>query len=161
MAEVCGPSGRGGGEVVVGDGWFGAEGDERSHDVEAAVPGCLVERGCSVLCVDVPAQLDKSTDHVEWLGEFARDTNKIWCVLASSDCFRRGHRLAGKTASDDLLDRSNAGACASMETLAVHPSFNQKSVNLRLLLAHMIDETAHHSGHIDLIRDALQRPPVR
>ncbi|WP_394935786.1 DUF664 domain-containing protein [uncultured Ilumatobacter sp.] len=28
-------------------------------------------------------------------------------------------------------------------------------------LAHMIEEAAHHSGHIDLIRDSLGRPPVR
>jgi uncharacterized damage-inducible protein DinB len=52
-------------------------------------------------------------------------------------------------------------ACSSMETLAVHPSFGNKPVSLRWLLAHMIDETSRHSGHIDLIRDALGRPPIR
>ena len=57
--------------------------------------------------------------------------------------------------------RDATAACPSMETLAFHPSFNNKPVNLRWLLAHMIDETAHHSGHIDLIRDSLGRPPVR
>ena len=57
--------------------------------------------------------------------------------------------------------RDATAACASMETLAIHPSFDKKPVNLRWLLAHMIDETAHHSGHIDLIRDSLGRPPVR
>jgi uncharacterized damage-inducible protein DinB len=51
--------------------------------------------------------------------------------------------------------------CASLETLAESPSFGNKPVNLRWLLAHMIDETARHSGHIDLIRDALGRPPAR
>lgn len=57
--------------------------------------------------------------------------------------------------------REATEACSSMETLAVFPSFGNKPVNLRWLLAHMIDETSHHSGHIDLIRDALGRPPVR
>lgn len=57
--------------------------------------------------------------------------------------------------------REATHACASMETLAAHPSFGKKPVNLRWLLAHMIDETSRHSGHIDLIRDALGRPPIR
>jgi uncharacterized damage-inducible protein DinB len=57
--------------------------------------------------------------------------------------------------------RAATAACPSMETLAIRPSFDKKPVNLRWLLAHMIDETARHSGHIDLMRDALQRPPVR
>lgn len=57
--------------------------------------------------------------------------------------------------------RAATHACSSMDTLAVYPSFGKKPVNLRWLLAHMIDETSHHSGHIDLIRDALGRPPVR
>jgi hypothetical protein len=28
-------------------------------------------------------------------------------------------------------------------------------VNLRWILVHMIDETARHAGHLDLLRDAL------
>ena len=57
--------------------------------------------------------------------------------------------------------REATDACPSMDTLAVLPSFGNTPINLRWLLAHMIDETSHHSGHIDLIRDALGRPPVR
>lgn len=57
--------------------------------------------------------------------------------------------------------RVATAACPSMDTLAVFPSFGRRPVNLRWLLAHMIDETARHSGHADLIRDALGRPPVR
>ena len=57
--------------------------------------------------------------------------------------------------------RAATSACPSMETLAAHPSFGKKPVNLRWLLAHMIDETSRHSGHIDLLRDALGRTPVR
>lgn len=57
--------------------------------------------------------------------------------------------------------REAVDACSSMDTLAVLPSFGKRPVNLRWLLAHMIDETSRHSGHIDLLRDALGRPPVR
>jgi Protein of unknown function (DUF664) len=59
------------------------------------------------------------------------------------------------------LSRTATAACASMDTLAALLSFDKKPVNLRWLLADMIDETARHSGHADLIRDALGRPPVR
>ena len=57
--------------------------------------------------------------------------------------------------------RTATATCPSMDTLAAHPSFDKKPVNLRWLMAHMIDETARHSGHADLLRDALGRPPVR
>ena len=57
--------------------------------------------------------------------------------------------------------RAATASCPSMDALAVSASFGKKRVNLRWLLAHMIDETARHSGHADLIRDALGRPPVR
>jgi len=50
---------------------------------------------------------------------------------------------------------------ASLDESAVLPSFGVGSVNLRWLLAHMIDETARHCGHIDLLRDSLDRPPVQ
>ena len=57
--------------------------------------------------------------------------------------------------------RNAAADTDSLDTSAVLPSFGVGPVNLRWLLAHMIDETARHSGHIDLLRDALGRPPVR
>ena len=57
--------------------------------------------------------------------------------------------------------RAATAACSSLDVLAVSPSFGKRPVNLRWLLAHMIDETARHAGHADLIRDALGRPPVR
>ncbi len=63
----------------------------------------------------------------------------------------------------DACERSRAAteACASLDQQAATPSFGRQPVNLRWLLAHMIDETARHSGHIDLLRDALGRSPVR
>jgi len=57
--------------------------------------------------------------------------------------------------------RTATATCPSMDTLAAHASFDKNPVNLRWLLAHMIDETARHSGHADLLRDGLGRPPVR
>ncbi len=91
-----------------------------------------------------------------------------WRSIDPNEAHDWSFRSADLDCPEDIVDlydiacqRSRAAteACASMETLAVRPSFNKKPVNLRWLLAHMIDETAHHSGHIDLIRDALQRHP--
>jgi len=57
--------------------------------------------------------------------------------------------------------RSAESQAESLDVAARLPSFDNGPVNLRWLLTHMIDETAHHSGHLDLLRDALGRPPVR
>ncbi len=78
------------------------------------------------------------------------------------------HSSAGDTVAElvDLYtsacDRSRR-ACAgvSLDAVAVQPSFGEGPANLRWLLVHMIDETARHAGHIDLLRDALDLGPRR
>jgi uncharacterized damage-inducible protein DinB len=93
-----------------------------------------------------------------------------WRSINAAEAHDWSFHSADEDTKEDILAlyelacmRSSAAteACPSMDTLAAYPSFDKKPVNLRWLLAHMIDETAHHSGHIDLIRDALGRPPVR
>lgn len=44
----------------------------------------------------------------------------------------------------------------SLDSLAARDSFGRGPVNLRWLLTHMIDETARHMGHIDLLLDAAR-----
>lgn len=65
---------------------------------------------------------------------------------------------------DDLLSlytdacaRSRAAAARfdSLDAVAAVPSFGKGPVNLRWILVHMIDETARHAGHLDLLRDAI------
>ncbi len=93
-----------------------------------------------------------------------------WRSIAPADAHDWSFSSADDDGADELRalyatacwrSRAATEACPSMDTLAAHPSFDKKPVNLRWLLAHMIDETARHSGHADLIRDALGRPPVR
>jgi hypothetical protein len=43
----------------------------------------------------------------------------------------------------------------SLDVAAVVSSFGVGPVNLRWILIHMIDETARHAGHIDILRDSL------
>jgi hypothetical protein len=47
------------------------------------------------------------------------------------------------------------GRCDSLDQVAAVPSFGRGPVNARWILVHMIDETARHAGHLDLLRDTL------
>ena len=44
----------------------------------------------------------------------------------------------------------------TLDALAQVPSFGVGPVNLRWILVHMIDETARHAGHLDLLLDAIR-----
>lgn len=57
-------------------------------------------------------------------------------------------------------DRSRAALdrCRSLSDVAAVPSFGRGPVNARWILVHMIDETARHVGHLDLLRDCLGTP---
>jgi len=54
-------------------------------------------------------------------------------------------------------ERSRAAAVSfeSLDAVAALPSFGKGPVNLRWILVHMIDETACHTGHLDLLHDAI------
>jgi hypothetical protein len=58
---------------------------------------------------------------------------------------------------DSACERSRTavGQCNSLDQVAAVASFGRGPVNLRWILVHMIDETARHVGHLDLLRDAL------
>lgn len=55
-------------------------------------------------------------------------------------------------------ERSRAAMtrCETLSRPAAVPSFGRGPVNLRWILVHMIDETARHAGHLDLLRDAIR-----
>jgi uncharacterized damage-inducible protein DinB len=98
------------------------------------------------------------------------DLPEPWRSVELAEAHDWSFRSADHDALDTIVDlyrsachrsQDATNACVSLETLAAHSSFGKKPVNLRWLLAHMIDETARHSGHIDLIRDALGRPAAR
>jgi Protein of unknown function (DUF664) len=51
--------------------------------------------------------------------------------------------------------RAAIARCDSLDHVAAGSSFGIGPVNLRWTLVHMIDETARHAGHLDLLRDCL------
>ena len=58
----------------------------------------------------------------------------------------------------EACERSRAALrqCESLDTVAKVQSFGRGPVNLRWILVHMIDETARHAGHLDVLRDCLR-----
>lgn len=67
------------------------------------------------------------------------------------------HGILDLYASACDRSRDAVARCDSLSQLAAVPSFGIGPVNLRWILLHMIDETARHAGHLDLLRDALTR----
>jgi hypothetical protein len=51
--------------------------------------------------------------------------------------------------------RAALSQCDSLGAVAAVPSFGKGPVNARWILVHMIDETARHAGHIDVLSDCL------
>ena len=66
-----------------------------------------------------------------------------------------GVAILGLYASACERSRDAVARCDSLSHLAAVPSFGIGPVNLRWILVQMIDETARHAGHLDLLRDAL------
>jgi hypothetical protein len=74
-------------------------------------------------------------------------------------------RLATGDTVDGILElyasacarsRAAEARCEALSHPAAVPSFGRGPVNLRWILVHMIDETARHAGHLDLLRDTIR-----
>jgi len=46
----------------------------------------------------------------------------------------------------------------SLDTTAARPSFGKGPVTLRWVMVHMLEETACHVGHLDLLTDPMHQP---
>ncbi len=86
-----------------------------------------------------------------------------WDVPGADDP-DRSMRLAPGDTVDGIVElyssaceRSRAALrqCGSLSDVAAVPSFGVGPVNARWILVHMIDETARHAGHLDLLRDCI------
>ena len=57
----------------------------------------------------------------------------------------------------DACDRARrvAADAASLDAVAVKPLRDGRSFTLRWMMLHMIEETARHAGHADLLREAI------
>ncbi|MEV5967316.1 DinB family protein [Kribbella sp. NPDC051952] len=55
--------------------------------------------------------------------------------------------------------RNVASQLPSLDTTAPRPSFGKGPVTLRWVMVHMLEETACHAGHLDLLTDPLPTRP--
>jgi uncharacterized damage-inducible protein DinB len=78
-------------------------------------------------------------------------------------CGHRDFQLASDDTVASVIDEYRA-ACAvarviaskgALDDLAVHESPNWGRVTLRWIYVHMIEETARHGGHLDLMREQI------
>ncbi|MFI7339903.1 DinB family protein [Streptomyces sp. NPDC050085] len=46
-------------------------------------------------------------------------------------------------------------AAASLDDVGRHPDYRSGAANLRWMLTHMVEETARHAGHADIVRELL------
>ncbi|CAB4685216.1 MAG: DUF664 domain-containing protein [Actinobacteria bacterium] len=75
--------------------------------------------------------------------------------------FRTQHGVAEvRAAYVAACERSRAilARTGDLSTLAAQPAWGSVHVSLRWILVHLIEETAQHLGHLDLLRDALLAP---
>ncbi len=86
--------------------------------------------------------------------------------LPGADDPDRSMRLAPDDTIESIVElyalacgrsRTALSRCDSLDDVAAVPSFGIGPVNARWILVHMIDETARHAGHLDLLRDCLER----
>jgi hypothetical protein len=45
--------------------------------------------------------------------------------------------------------------CPSLDTLSAKPTRFREHVSMRWILVHMLEETARHAGHLDLMRESI------
>jgi uncharacterized damage-inducible protein DinB len=85
-------------------------------------------------------------DQPDWPFESSRDDAVADVVALYREACQRSREAAGRYDSPDAV--------------AAVVSFGRSPVTLRWLLVHVIEETAWHLGHLDLLRDGLGAPPA-
>jgi hypothetical protein len=65
--------------------------------------------------------------------------------------------IVGLYAAACERSRTTVAGLRSLDTVAAVPSFGIGPVNLRWILVHLIEETARHAGHLDVLHDRLRR----
>ena len=91
----------------------------------------------------MPSPWHGAPDDSEWAFVSAVDDDIADLIALYPGCNRSREAASG-------FDRLDAPAALS--------SFGAGPVNLRWIFVHMIDETAQHIGHLDLLCDALGYP---
>jgi hypothetical protein len=91
------------------------------------------------------------TEGEEWQIDWAADPDYEFRVALGKDPdeLRRRYR--------DACDRSRqiTAAARDLDQLSVSTAIGGKPFTLRWMMLHLIEETARHAGHADLLREAI------
>ena len=91
------------------------------------------------------------------MAAFAPVVNSAWGasppMMKSRMCSASGSRVLGFYEAMAAESRSITAEVASPDAACRHPDTAQWS--LRWILLHMIEETARHAGHADIIRESI------
>ncbi len=146
-------------------------------------PPWLVDDERQTLCALLQFQRESFVRKVEGVSEeaarrrFVRsDTTLLWLTkhLTYAELLWFVQRFAGEDGSlpdssvqlDDTLEaavREYRSAWALVDVIVANASLddvcrnvgNSSNVNLRWILAHMLEETARHAGHADILRELI------
>ncbi|MFF5718896.1 DinB family protein [Streptomyces buecherae] len=87
---------------------------------------------------------------------FGRETEPFWFDPSTEDM-----SVGPDEATADIVEfygRARAAADTAIEELrldALGTSWNDNTVSMRWVLIHMIEETARHAGHMDIVRELI------
>jgi uncharacterized damage-inducible protein DinB len=58
-------------------------------------------------------------------------------------------------AEECAVSRAITDAAPSLDQIAAHPTRSGRQPSLRWILVHMVEETARHAGHLDILREQI------
>jgi Protein of unknown function (DUF664) len=100
----------------------------------------MVQAGCSATRCRRPWDSPGADDPDAAMRLAAGDSVDVIVALYDAACSR---------------SRAAIAMCESLSRVAAVPSFGRGPVNARWIVVRMIDETARHVGHLDILRDHL------
>ncbi len=75
--------------------------------------------------------------------------------LRQLDRFRKEFVLAIDVTRAEVVTANKLIAASTMDTPVASPKPGEEGMTLRWVVVHMIEETARHNGHADLMREAI------
>lgn len=113
-----------------------------------------VEQGWARFIVEGPTGIAGEKDFSEWTAEDFAEREKGFAM-------QPGETLEGLLAAYDEVARATDELLAALPSLDARqplpkaPWYTEESQSARATFLHIIAETAHHSGHADIIRESL------
>jgi len=129
----------------------------------------FVRKVLGVTAAEAPASPVASGTSLLWLANHMADAEETWVLRR----FARQHRDPARASHRDTLEEAvkrYRTVCAEVDAVVARaqnldqecPPFDtEPPINLRWILAHLLEETARHAGHADILRELLDESTGR